>query len=322
MEKLLDNVFKIMDEKVIINPNFDSTIYNKRKSSLRLFFIGKNYKELSKKSFVLSKQTYRGQIVKNNNYNFSYYKTLASYSPETNAIYSKVPVITIEMGLHEVFHMATYDSKFLFGLTKLCFDKNGLKFIDFNEGATQWMTHKTLYGHDSNNLSYIVQTRILRLLDMAIPNDLFTKCFSSANFNELASAIKCPNVNKPLDKVAIYLGEYSHYERYQQYHQIDLKNQVKVKENDRYDMHKRNLLDKMQKILIDIFVSYESNNSINKINDFKEQLISSDMADRRLKFYLEKIIKDNDFAIKYFDEKINFVFGEKGKSLVKTRNNV
>lgn len=325
--KHIEEAKEIIKEKIIDQDYYDPEYYNKNIKNLK-FYTFKTFIKNQKKKLELSRQTMTGEV---NNETLNEMEedqqdissvTLAFYSPKENNIVYRSKLIDTEVILHEMIHMSTTRRPGQIGFTKKVGKTDYCDRNMINEGTTQWLAHKTLHGNDIENSIYPWQTRIARLLTIAIGEEEYFKYFSKADFKGLNRKIQIKHDQFPLRKLATLMET---FEQLYEYLYLILSDESipynpVFKESVRILRRMKYILKKMQYIIIEIFLQNPDNvANIDKINEFYSALITHDLDNQFICELFEPIIENNYTAHIYFENVLKRNYRDLYKSLKKVQ---
>jgi hypothetical protein len=308
LKQEISNTFEILNKELMNLNSYDKTSFQKNMKTLEfkmvnnLFFL-----RHERKDYKLSRKQHNGKIVlKDKDAPVIPKGTLAYYLPSENKIYCAANYINTEILLHEMIHMTSCKAPGKIGFAKQVKHSNYLTRHMINEGMTQWLTQKALNGHDENNNIYSWQTRIARLLCIASGEDFLFTYFSKADFRKISKIIKTSKEEYPLRKIAlimeaiheitIYIGELN---------QIDVPQKELYKEAMAIYQSLYYLMNKMQRIIIDIFIQNKENiNNQEKVLELYDNLITNNVTNDNIYEMFAPILQNNFDSTTYFVKQI------------------
>lgn len=313
MDQINDKVsytLDILKAKVLENDYYDNTFFEKNMKTLKFKLFNNNYLlNHSNDNFKLSREKHQGKIIfrdKTEDEIRIPKGTVAYYHPVENKVYCSLDNLNTEILLHEIIHMSSTLGPGRIGFTRQI---KGSTYMDrhmINEGMTQWLTQKTLNGNDENNRVYAWQTRIARLLCLAIGDEMVFSYFSKANFKEISKLVKTSKEKYPLRKIAELMEGIHTINNYV----YALNNQAlpaNILYSEAINVYASlyYLLKKIQRIIIDLFVENEENiNNQDKVIEFYDTLITQDVSSDYIYEFFAPILEGNFDASNYLVKQI------------------
>jgi hypothetical protein len=299
MDKKVEDAIKIFKTKILSNPNFNSTIFYEK--------IGKiKFLRIRTESFTDGKSNYKvNRTVPNNALFVDGIEYSAFYRYDKDEIVyrqeSKDPTTIV----HELIHAAVdkQESELDAGFARTKFTS----YTSFNEGIVQWIACKAIYGNDINNNAYPTETRLMRLLSMAVGYDNLIKYYSNCdlrNFNRDFPLKKNRNailtLARYMEQLHFIIEEQDSMEEKNNFDQVELAIYLKITDRD-----SEYYLREIQKIIIDLFIEYQLKvATLDEIAIFNNSLITINCDNPTILYIFEPILKRDYHAQKYFNNKI------------------
>jgi hypothetical protein len=282
MNKIIEESFDLIENKLINNKHFNSATYYKNKKTIN--FISVNFS-----NFNLKKR-YKISNLKDHKTEIKFYDefaidgTIATYVGKTNTIFYQEEYLSNELIVHELIHMATHKSKeeqgFFIGI-----DEFNIEHL--SEGITQYLTCKVIDQKECNNMNYSSQTRFAKMLEYIVGEEDLLHYFSNCNFIGLNKKYSLNYEESALVRLA------SDMEDFHKLIDLKLEYEITKKEAKKIDYQSMQLLSKIQKLLIELYTEHRLKHaSKEEIKDFLNNLITIEVDNNKIKENLKPILKD------------------------------
>ena len=323
---------KILEECILSLPYLSRTFYDENKATLKYTPINvrSTINFANQPQFLCHGPSHQGRIetrpLQEQKSTILAAGLIACYCPRSNHIYYRSDCLNLDMILHELNHVLSCDRK----TETATINKQGFTVITkdikidgyaLNEGATEWLVQKTLYGHDEyNEDSYLFETRISRLLCLAMGDDVFFKAYSKANVKGLNKSVKAIAGSKPMEDLIYFMDLIQEALEYDLIPDLDpvVPDAILKLETEKLLKCLQHAFNRIQRIIIDIYFD-NPKRVINEMDayEFASLLITDRMDNQKIKQMCDIFLKDNNEAVKYFLKKLELTHKPIAKTLRK-----
>jgi hypothetical protein len=279
-EELIEKAYQIIETKLVPNKNLNSHLYFKNKKTIKFIMVSfdgfdKNKKyRLKRLEDHVFKKSLDGEFVLNG--------AVATYIGKINKIYVDKSKISLEVLVHELLHMATYESEENPGF--IC--RIDTQFFEhLNEGIVQYLARKLVNSKETSNCIYSSQARIAKLLEYIVGEDDLLYYFSNLKFAQLNKDYPLKNEKYAILKLTCLTENFHDLMEDKENYETTKKEAKKIE----YKMSK--MLNVIQKILIELYtdhrLKYASKEEIEK---FLNSLITVDVDNEMIKELLKPVL--------------------------------
>lgn len=329
--KAIEEAEQIMEDKILTLSYFNRRFYDENKKTLKYIVVNKNpyHKAKNLPIFFIDRKKYDGKMANTIMKPIDLQTmsgTTACYYDNSNTIYVINGCVEPEVILHELCHVAssnstTNNNKVSYSGFRMRSARNNYIGEAFDEGVTEWLVQKTLHGTDTNNDSYAFETRMARLLCMAVGDEVMYKSYSEANYKQLRRAIKLIPACATLKGLFVRMDHLQEAEDFgfESIYEDDAPAELLAAETKKMTASLVKSFNMIQRRIIDIYFS----NRIKKaneaeINEFVNLLVTKRVDNEYLLDQYYYAIENNHDALSYFLRKLESFDKKKAKTLVKS----